>query len=41
MGKHIYCQKPLTHTVWESRQMRLLAEKNNLTTQMGNQIHSA
>ena len=41
MGKHIYCQKPLTHTVWEARQMRLLAEKKNLTTQMGNQIHSA
>lgn len=40
MGKHIYCQKPLTHTVWESRQMRLLAQKKNLTTQMGNQIHS-
>lgn len=40
-GKHIYCQKPLTHTVWESRQMRLLAEQHNLTTQMGNQIHSA
>ena len=39
-GKHVYCQKPLTHTVWESRQMRLLAEQNNLTTQMGNQIHS-
>lgn len=41
MGKHIYCQKPLTHTVWEARQMRLLAAKKNLTTQMGNQIHSA
>ncbi|MBU6238685.1 MAG: Gfo/Idh/MocA family oxidoreductase [Planctomycetes bacterium] len=41
MGKHIYCQKPLTHTVWEARQMRLLATKKNLTTQMGNQIHSA
>ena len=40
-GKHLYCQKPLTHTVWESRQMRLLAAKKNLTTQMGNQIHSA
>lgn len=40
-GKHIYCQKPLTHTVWEARQLRLLAEKRNLTTQMGNQIHSA
>ncbi|HRA89686.1 MAG TPA: Gfo/Idh/MocA family oxidoreductase [Planctomycetaceae bacterium] len=32
LGKHVYCQKPLTHTVWESRQMRLLAEKNKLTT---------
>ena len=40
LGKHVYCQKPLTHTVWESRQMRLLAEQRKLTTQMGNQIHS-
>jgi predicted dehydrogenase len=40
MGKHIYCQKPLTHTVWESRQMRLMAEKTGVITQMGNQIHS-
>ena len=41
MGKHVYCQKPLTHTVWESRQMSLLAAKMGVTTQMGNQIHSA
>ncbi len=41
MGKHVYCQKPLTHTVWEARQMRLMATKKHLTTQMGNQIHSA
>lgn len=41
MGKHVYCQKPLTHTVWEARQMRRMATKKNLTTQMGNQIHSA
>lgn len=40
LGKHIYCQKPLTHTVWESRQMKLMAEKTGVTTQMGNQIHS-
>lgn len=40
-GKHVYCQKPLAHTVWEARQMRLLAEKAGVTTQMGNQIHSA
>jgi predicted dehydrogenase len=39
-GKHVYCQKPLAHTVWEARQMRLLAEKAGVTTQMGNQIHS-
>jgi predicted dehydrogenase len=41
LGKHVYCQKPLAHTVWEARQMRLWAEKKNLTTQMGNQIHSS
>lgn len=40
LGKHVYCQKPLTHTVWEARQMRLLARKAGVTTQMGNQIHS-
>ncbi len=40
LGKHVYCQKPLAHTVWEARQMRLLAEKKGLITQMGNQIHS-
>jgi predicted dehydrogenase len=41
MGKHIYCQKPLTHSVWEARQMRLQAAKSRVRTQMGNQIHSA
>lgn len=39
-GKHVYCQKPLGHTVWECRQMRLWAAKAGVTTQMGNQIHS-
>jgi predicted dehydrogenase len=39
-GKHVYCQKPLAHTVWESRQMRLWAAKAGVVTQMGNQIHS-
>src|SRR5205807_2367521 len=37
MGKHVYCQKPLTHTVYEARQMRLTAAKMNVATQMGNQ----
>ena len=36
-GIHVYVQKPLTHTVWEARQMSLLAKKNNICTQMGNQ----
>jgi predicted dehydrogenase len=37
MGKHVYCQKPLTHDVWEARQMRLIAKEHNVATQMGNQ----
>jgi hypothetical protein len=37
MGKHIYCQKPLTQTVWEARELRRLAKEKNLATQMGNQ----
>lgn len=41
LGKHVYCQKPLTHTVWEARQMRLQAARSRVRTQMGNQIHSA
>ena len=39
-GKHVFCQKPLTHTVFEARQMRIAAAKNNAVTQMGNQIQS-
>ena len=41
MGKHIYCQKPLTQTVWESRMMRNLARDKKLATQMGNQGSAA
>ncbi|HZV07324.1 MAG TPA: Gfo/Idh/MocA family oxidoreductase [Gemmataceae bacterium] len=37
MGKHVYCQKPLTHTVREARELRLAAKKYNVCTQMGNQ----
>ncbi|HYR59667.1 MAG TPA: Gfo/Idh/MocA family oxidoreductase, partial [Chthoniobacteraceae bacterium] len=40
-GKHVHCQKPLTHTLWEARQVRLQAAKSRVATQMGNQIHSA
>lgn len=39
-NKHVFVQKPLTHTVWEARQLRLAAEQRGLITQMGNQIHS-
>lgn len=39
-GLHVYCQKPLTHTVWESRQLARLAAKSGSVTRMGNQIHS-
>ena len=37
MGKHVYCQKPLTHTVYESRLLTNLAKKHKVATQMGNQ----
>ena len=37
MGKHVYCEKPLTHTVYESRLLTKLAEKYQIATQMGNQ----
>ena len=39
-GKHVFCQKPLTHTVHEARQMQLAAEKFGVVTQMCNQIQS-
>jgi len=39
-GKHVYCQKPLTHDVFEARQLRLAAADKNVVTQMGTQIHS-
>ena len=37
MGKHVYCEKPLTHSVYESRLLTNLAAKNGVATQMGNQ----
>lgn len=37
LGKHVYTQKPLTHDVWEARQLRLAAAHYNVSTQMGNQ----
>ena len=40
LGKHVHCQKPLTHTVFEARQLRLAAKRAGVVTQMGNQIQS-
>jgi len=39
-GKHVYCQKPLTHTVYEARKITEAARKYKVQTQMGNQGHS-
>jgi predicted dehydrogenase len=39
-GKHVYCQKPLTHTVWEARQLADAAKEAKVATQMGIQGHS-
>jgi hypothetical protein len=40
-GKHVYCQKPLTHTVYEARKITEAARKYKVQTQMGNQGHSS
>jgi predicted dehydrogenase len=41
LGKHVYCEKPLTHTVYEARAIAKLAARNKkLATQMGTQIHA-
>ncbi len=37
MGKHVYCEKPLTHDIYEARTLRALAREHNVATQMGNQ----
>ena len=37
LGKHVYVQKPLTHSVYESRLLTKLAQKYKVATQMGNQ----
>jgi hypothetical protein len=39
-GKHVYCEKPLTHNVWEVRVIREAAAKAKVATQMGIQIHA-
>jgi predicted dehydrogenase len=39
-GKHVYCEKPLTHTVWEARRVAELAAKHKVATQHGTNAHT-
>lgn len=39
-GKHVYTQKPLTHTVYEARLLAETAKEQKIISQMGNQGHS-
>src|SRR5687768_4968116 len=39
-NKHVYCEKPLTHNIWEARKIREQAAKTKVATQMGIQIHA-
>jgi predicted dehydrogenase len=41
LGKHVYCEKPLTHNIWEARVIREAAAKARVATQMGTQIHAS
>lgn len=40
LGKHVLCEKPLAHTVWEVRTMKKAARHHKVITQMGNQGHA-
>ncbi len=40
LGKHVYVQKPLTHSIYEARKLTEAARKYKVATQMGNQGHS-
>ena len=39
-GKHVYCEKPLTHTIYEARRLTEAAKQYGVATQMGNQGHA-
>jgi len=41
LGKHVYCEKPLTHSVWEARELTVAARGAGVATQMGNQAQAA
>jgi predicted dehydrogenase len=40
-GKHVYCEKPLTHNIWEARKIREEMAKSKVVTQMGIQLHAS
>ncbi|MEN6425151.1 MAG: Gfo/Idh/MocA family oxidoreductase [Phycisphaerales bacterium] len=40
-GKHVYCEKPLTHSVYEARRVAAAAREARVATQLGNQGHSS
>ncbi len=40
LGKHVYCEKPLTQNIWEARIIREAWGKTNVASQMGTQIHA-
>jgi predicted dehydrogenase len=40
LGKHVYCEKPLAHDLYEVRRLNEFARKKHLVTQMGIQIHA-
>jgi predicted dehydrogenase len=40
-GKHVYCEKPLAHSVYEVRALMAAARKHKVVTQLGNQGHSS
>jgi predicted dehydrogenase len=40
LGKHVYCEKPLTHNVFEARRVAEAAARNKRVTQLGTQIHA-
>jgi predicted dehydrogenase len=40
LGRHVYCEKPLAHSIWEAREMARVAEASRVATQMGTQGHA-
>lgn len=40
MGKHVYCEKPLAHSIWEARRMAKVSVDKKVATQMGTQGHA-